>query len=192
MSEKKRGYDRTIRYMVSHDMDWYFQYKGYIFHCASNGGIIPKDCRKITHLNLMKRTIESMSLILNDDELYINEEHIEKVVKRQLEVWEKISESTPDLVAWFNPGLVRELYLSSFIAKAKRGLIAWDRLYKEDEAHDKNAIADTYVLVAAPKEDALQKIKDDSDYQIILEESVDISKDIKMRDDNKEFTIIVN
>lgn len=187
MSEEHRMNRRTEGYMLSHDIDWYFNYKGYIFHCASNGGIIPQACRKITYQNLIRRAIKEMTLSLNNEDLYINKDYVNRVVTRQQEKWEEICESTPRLAALFNPELVRELYLSSFIVKAKKGLIAWDRINNGGEESFKRDSQDTYVVVAAPQKDLLETRVKDSAYQTTLGLLTNMSNCIKIQD--RTFTI---
>ena len=160
--EKKRR-NRSIDYMLSHDLDWYFKYNGRVYHCASNGCIIPESCRELCYLNSMDKVIGRMPFLLTFDDLEINEKYIETVVEQQRKIWDEICKDQKDGSNLFDAELVRGLYLSSFVEKAEKGLIACDtiRLEGGDDGY-------RYVEVVWPKEELLTTLEGNAQYKKMM------------------------
>lgn len=147
-------YKRSIGYMQSHDIDWFFRANGDYYHCASNGGILPVECRDIVTLNRIRKAVSIMTPTYSQDDIILNNEHIERIVRQQVEIWGTMSAELENPSEIINFEMIRLFYLSSFLEIAKRGFISIDRISKDNGNDDfmGKEYHEEYVFIAKPKE----------------------------------------
>lgn len=150
---------RSIAYMQSHDIDWFFKANGNYYHSASNGGLIPMACRNIVTLNRVSKAVSTLPEIFDIDEISINDAYIKSVVNQQHELWRGALESNEDSNAVINDDMIRDdmirdFLLSSFIFMALRGFISIDRIMDDNVnvAINNKEYHEDYVIIARPKE----------------------------------------
>ena len=138
--DKDKPYDK--KYLLAHDIDWFFSYKGKPIHAASFSGIIPKQIT--VHRN---REIQSRVYSMEP----ISEYNLESDLSNSdLSDEQKLA------------------YLHSFIEMAQRGFYSFDRVvsepyYQIEESDNKNA----YKLIASPT-----KLYDDIESLPILDNEI--------------------
>ena len=182
---QRRIMHHSKEYMLSHDIDWYFKYNEYFVHCASNGGMIPNICREIKYLHSIKKAVQNISQLLNYDELYINETHLSNIINLQREAWESLSNNGYPFMDLFDEKLVKELYLSSFLANARKGMVSFDRIQINKTGCNEEISENTYILVAAPKKIVRQKLSENKDYQSAFEKAYNIADLISFSSSDK-------
>lgn len=89
-------------YQSTHDIDWFFQYKGEMFHAASNGGELPK-CIDSENNRILQQIIENLKRVFN----VVMANDVSRIYNENED-------------------------LSSFIEYASKGLISLDRTVNED------------------------------------------------------------
>lgn len=123
---KRKSYRKD--YMLTHDIDWFFQCKGKVYHVASNGGIIPKEIMARENAELQEKVYNYT--VSNESECIINRNFIQENILNDLD------NEYPSCEQQFSD------YIESFVAMAKKGFISLDR-----------SIDNRYFWVAKPKED---------------------------------------
>lgn len=141
---------RTVEYMKSHDMDWLFYIGGRLVHCATNGAVIPEKYATIKQLNFCKREVRAIVPMLSVEDIEYNDAHIERVVKRQIELLSRISE-VKEVTFEITPDLIRMNYVSSFAQMAMRGAYSYD--YVGARLQDGEIFAQEFALVCKPQVD---------------------------------------
>lgn len=126
----------TDDYLATHDIDWFCVINKTPIHAASNGGDLPLDIKNNRLLNEKNKRFvfnRKRKNKYNYDEININIEHLNKVIKN------------PENYSPFEIIEMKNNYLRTFIDMARRGFYSYDRLiYKEFEDQK-------YILVAWPK-----------------------------------------
>lgn len=133
---------RSRRYMQSRDIDWFFRSSGNLIHCASNGGLLPEIVADIDYLESSGKIVAAMEDVITDDRyIFINKEHVDAIVREQLELIRSVRERTEFDDDWLNEVSIRSNYLDTFVKMARKGIWSYDRVGGEDGS---------YVLVARP------------------------------------------
>lgn len=147
---------RSEQYMLSHDMDMCFMAHGILFHCATNGSLIPNALRDIPTFNSVKSVVINNMPFIEREELTYNEEHIHNVIRRQRAILEQFNapqnvEGTLEetLSIQMPDEFIRENYIASFVEMAIRGAHSYD--HASTERIDKDIVKESYILVAKPK-----------------------------------------
>ena len=74
-------------YQETHDIDWFFRYKGKVYHAASNGGLLPDKVDSLKNRTLQEKLEEMpgvfevemvLSLVRQDEDLSSFREYAEK------------------------------------------------------------------------------------------------------------------
>lgn len=140
---------RSDDYLCGRDIDWFFKANGGFYHCASNGGLLPNEYREISLINNIKEAVMNRPPLFSPEELYYNEEYIESVVNRQIEIWSRLDGEilVPDLENY-----IRTLFLSSFIFMAQRGFVSLDRVAKIQKEDSDKIESEEYIMIARPLE----------------------------------------
>lgn len=111
-------------YQITHDIDWFFIYKGKVYHAASNGGLLPDAVYRENNRKL--------------------QEEIEKMEATYEIKW------SPNLSEFYDVG---EEDLGSFEEYAKKGFVSLDRTETEDgDTENENSGKLQYHVVAFPEE----------------------------------------
>lgn len=109
-------------YQITHDIDWFFIYKGKVYHAASNGGLLPD---AVYRENNRKLQVE-----------------IEKMEATYEIKW------SPNLSEFYDVG---EEDLGSFEEYAKKGFVSLDRTETEDgDTENENSGMLQYHVVSFP------------------------------------------
>lgn len=109
-------------YQITHDIDWFFIYKGKVYHAASNGGLLP-------------------------DAVYREKNRKLQVEIEKMEATYEIKWS-PNLSEFYDVG---EEDLGSFEEYAKKGFVSLDRTETEDgDTENENSGKLQYHVVAFP------------------------------------------
>lgn len=108
-------------YISSHDIDWFCMVNGVYLHIASAGGWIPDQINEKEKLRIIQHQVELLENI-PDDEIEYNDEAIERVVndtfRLERTIERRIARTREE---------IREQYLASFIAMARKGFASFDK-----------------------------------------------------------------
>ena len=139
--------------MQSHDMDMCFIAHGILFHCATNGSLIPMALRDIRTFNSVKYLIRNSIPIYGRDDLDFNNRHVDEVVRRQRAIMEQYNNAEnsiqEDFSIQMSDEFIRENYIRSFVEMAIRGAHSYDH-HSTHRISDK-VVIESYVLVSKPK-----------------------------------------
>lgn len=143
---------RSYRYMLSHDMDMCFIAHGALYHCATNGAIIPEALRDIPLFNSIKSHLWNEEPICSRDNLAFNGQHLERIVGNQRTIIDQLNrqgnEDELSLRIDISDELIREKYLSSFVEMALRGAHSHD--YIGTCQDDNRETKEKFVFVTGP------------------------------------------
>lgn len=114
--------------VVNLDIDWYCIINNRLVHVASNAGQIPKNFYSIKDLEKIHSIVNRLP---KSSEVITNEEWIKTVVTEYYEQEDATFQEKIDL------------YTRSFVQKAQKGFISFDRVYEFESS-------DQYHIVAAP------------------------------------------
>lgn len=136
-------------------MDMCFIANGEIYHCATNGALIPEALRDIPLFNSIKSHLWNLETIVDRDNLTFNRQHIEGIVTSQRRIIDRYNrqenEEGQNLRIDISDDLIEENYLSSFIEMALRGARSHDHM--ETSYDSRSVVKETFVFVAGPKQD---------------------------------------
>ena len=177
--------------MQSHDMDMCFTAHGSLFHCATNGALIPNELRDIPTFNSVRSLISNRLPVCEVADVDFNEEYLDLLVKTQRAIIDNYNMQDnywrDSLRIDISDDAIRANYISSFVEMAIRGAHSYD--HSETERIADNVIKESYVLVVKPN----MRIQGEPVIDIFREVNIDIPdlSDIVELTDNS-LTITVN
>lgn len=121
-------------YQKTRDIDWFFRAEGKCIHVASNGGELPyivNDIEWLRNIQAQVSTLEEVKGI----EVIVNEQY---VGERTTAIANNYLQNGIETVTREQ---IRNLYLSSFIAMARKGFYSYDRI----------PYSNSYMFICGPK-----------------------------------------
>ena len=137
-----------IDYQETHDIDWFFRYKGNLYHAASNGGLLPS--------------------VIDSERNRTIQERLENV----------IGQYKVELAKNVNDIYEHDADLTSFIEYASKGFISLDRTEKDEAQDTERVIIEYHVVAfpsngnGLSDEDLLELIPELQEEEIIIKGDV--------------------
>lgn len=145
-------------YTQTHDIDWFFQAEGTVYHVASNGTPIPKDIDKVINEQLceyfsrmpekplpysipssaveeFQRCVKRLKIFNNGSNLReLHEEFCKSYINLHKDLFSDVYRDSLDQLLESNPAYC--VFFYSFVQKARWGMISLDsRLEKDGEVY---------------------------------------------------------
>lgn len=117
-------------YLLSHDIDWFFQIENKYVHVASAGGLLPEFINDRVKLRNFQHHVFNLPYIYSDEEIIVNKLFIQRLLEEN---------SNDDYHVSYTQ------YIESFINFSRKGFISMDRTYISD------SLSDHYHIVCSPK-----------------------------------------
>lgn len=150
----------TSHYLLTHDIDIFFLYRGVGIHYASNGSMIPGAINFIKSLNAARIAASDFRDLLNREQLVINRNIVEELYSQQERLIASIREENGNVPFRLDREVFEYYYLSSFVKMAMKGFYSFDcsePLHDNQSDEDKSVIL---TLVAAPDREFSYKLLD--------------------------------